>query len=278
MKNGVKEKQNSADKQLAYIPGAEPSARIDAGWWLVLLALVTVILLVLVSPTPYLDIVLFVRDGIWITILVTVISFVLTLGLGLLGALGRLSNNKVISGIATLYVELIRGIPLLVQLIWWYFAFPVVVQNLGNLFRLQFLIEYQANALLMAILGMTFCYGAYLTEIYRAGIQSIPKGQTEAAKSLGMNYFQSMRYIILPQAIRVVLPPVGNEFISMLKDSSLVSVVAVADLTRRGREYMSSHFNPIEVWSIAALIYLLMTLLSARVVAAIEKNTRTTER
>ncbi len=90
----------------------------------------------------------------------------------------------------------------------------------------------------MAILGLTFCYAAYMAEIYRAGIQSIPKGQMEAARSLGMSHVEAMRYVILPQAIRVILPPVGNEFISLLKDSSLVSVVAVADITRRGREFM----------------------------------------
>jgi polar amino acid transport system permease protein len=130
----------------------------------------------------------------------------------------------------------------------------------------------------MSIIGLTFCYGAYMSEIYRAGIQSIPKGQMEAAKSLGMNYFQSMRYIILPQAIRVILPPVGNEFIALLKDSSLVSAVAVADLTRRGREFMSSNFNPIETWTMVALVYLIMTLFAARIASYIEKRAHVAER
>ncbi len=112
-----------------------------------------------------------------------------------------------------------------------------------------------------------------MSEIYRAGIQSVPKGQVEAARSLGMTHYQSMRHVILPQAIRVILPPIGNEFISLLKDSSLVSVVAVADLTRRGREFMATHFNPIEVWTIVALLYLIMTLFSARIVSWIEKKT-----
>jgi polar amino acid transport system permease protein len=113
-----------------------------------------------------------------------------------------------------------------------------------------------------------------MAEIYRAGIQSIPKGQMEAARSLGMSHIEAMRYIILPQAIRVILPPVGNEFISLLKDSSLVSVVAVADITRRGREFMAANFIPIETWSMVALIYLTMTLFSARVVTYIEHKTR----
>ena len=130
----------------------------------------------------------------------------------------------------------------------------------------------------MAILGLTFCYAAYMSEIYRAGIQSISKGQNEAARSLGMTLGQAMRYIILPQAVRVILPPVGNEFISLLKDSSLVSVVSVADMTRRGREFMASNFLPIETWLMVALLYLVMTLISARIVAWIERKTRTEER
>jgi len=198
----------------------------------------------------------------------------LILIVGMLGGLGRLSRNWVIHGIATLYVEIIRGIPLLVQLIWWYFAFPIVIQQLGRWLHIAAMANYQANAIFTAILGLAVCYGAYMSEIYRAGIQSIPKGQVEAAHSLGMTPFQSMRHVILPQAVRVVLPPVGNELIALLKDSCLVSVVAVADLTRRGREFMAVHFNPIEVWTMVALLYLVMTLFSARGVAWIEKKTR----
>lgn len=126
----------------------------------------------------------------------------------------------------------------------------------------------------MAILGLTFCYAAYMSEVYRAGIQSISKGQMEAARSLGMNYFQAMRYIILPQAIRVILPPVGNEFITLLKDSSLVSVVAVADITRRGREFMAANFIPVQTWVMVALLYLVLTLFSARIVTWIERKTK----
>jgi len=133
---------------------------------------------------------------------------------------------------------------------------------------------FQADPVVMAITGLVFCFGAYMSEIYRAGIQSIPRGQMEAARSLGMTYFQSMRHVVLPQAVRVILPPIGNEFIALLKDSSLVSVVAVADLTRRGREYASIHFDPIEVWMLVALLYLIMTLFSARVVNWIEKKTK----
>ncbi|HWQ83684.1 MAG TPA: amino acid ABC transporter permease [Anaerolineales bacterium] len=262
------------EKALAYVPGAEPSARIDAWWGLVLLVVVLIIVMVVGQPDPYRRILLFVRDGLWVTIYITALSFLFTLIAGLIGGLGRLSKNRLVFAVSTLYVELIRGIPLMVQLIWWYFAFPAILKSFGQARGIPALANYSANANAMAIIGLTICYGAYMSEIYRAGIQSIPNGQMEAARSLGMTYFQSMRFVILPQAVRVVLPPVGNEFVAMLKDSSLVSVVAVADLTRRGREFMSVNFNPIEVWSLVALIYLVMTLFSARVVSGIEKRTR----
>ncbi|MBN2388080.1 MAG: amino acid ABC transporter permease [Anaerolineales bacterium] len=217
---------------------------------------------------PYPSMLVFMRGGIRITVLVTVSAFILTLVVGLFGGLGRLSKSKIVFGISTFYVEIVRGIPLLVQLIWWYFAFPVMIQR-------TIWPSYQANPVAMSILGLVFCYGAYMSEIYRAGIQSIPKGQMEAALSLGMSRFQALRHIIVPQAIRVILPPMGNEFIALLKDSSLVSAVAVVDLTRRGREYMAAHFNPIEVWVLVAILYLIMTIFSARIVALIERKTRT---
>ena len=262
------------EKELNHIPGAEPSTHLDAWWWLVAAVAGLIAILAIFKPDPYWRIILFVRDGIFITVLITVVSFVLMLFVGMLGGLGRISKNKVIHLITTLYVELVRGVPLLVQLIWWYFAFPVVIQQIGIWTHLSFMANYRPNAVVLAIFGFVFCYGAYMSEIFRAGIQSIPKGQMEAARSLGMSYFQSMRHIVLPQAIRVILPPVGNEFIALLKDSSLVSAVALADLTRRGREFMSANFNPIEVWTMIALLYLVMTLFSARIVNYIERRTK----
>lgn len=240
---------------------------------MVLVVGITVLLLI-IRPDPFWNILQFVEDGIVVTVLVTLISFVLVLIIGMVGGLGRLAQNRFIYLISTLYVELVRGVPLLVQLMAWYFAAPVIIQSLGKALGIASLETYQADPVIMAIVGLVVCYGAYMSEIYRAGIQSIPKGQMEAARSLGMTYFQSMHHVVLPQAVRVILPPIGNEFIALLKDSSLVSVVAVADLTRRGREYSAVHFNPIEVWALVALLYLIMTLFSARVVNWIEKKTR----
>jgi len=266
-------KPTPSGSRLAYIPGAEPLTRIDPWWGLVVLVIGLTVILVTVKADPFWRILLFVRDGIIVTVFITVMSFMFILVVGMIGGLGRLSRNPFIRGVATLYVEIVRGIPLLVQLIWWYFAFPIVIQGIGQWLNIAALANYRANAIFTAITGLTVCYGAYMSEIYRAGIQSIPKGQTEAARSLGMTPFQSMRHVILPQAVRVVLPPVGNEFIALLKDSCLVSVVAVADLTRRGREFMAVNFNPIEVWTMVALLYLIMTLFSSRGVAWIEKKT-----
>jgi len=261
-------------KILAKVPGAEDSAKMDPWWWMLVGVIVIIILLIVTNPTLYGTMFNFFLDGIGVTLEVTVLSFVFVLVLGLIGGLGRLSTNWFIHGIASIYVEIVRGIPLLVQLFFWYFAFPQVVQQIGVAINNYGLANYQANPLFWAVFGLTFCYGAYMSEIYRAGIQSISIGQMEAARSLGMTYVQAMRYVIIPQAIRVIMPPIGNEFISLLKDSSLVSQVAIADLTRLGREYAGAHYISIPVWTMVALIYLVMTLLSARIVSWIERRSK----
>jgi polar amino acid transport system permease protein len=268
----------SVEKEIANIPGAEPSARIDAWWGLVLAIFILVVILCIVQPDPYLKMVKFMSDGIVVTILITLISFVLILITGLFGSLARISKNPLFRGGSTVYVEVMRGIPLMVQLFWWYFAFPAIIQSIGDNFNIKFLSNYKANGNVMAVIGLTICYGAYMTEIYRAGIQSISRGQMEAARSLGMTYIQAMRYIILPQAIRVILPPVGNEFTALLKDTSLVSVVVVYDMTRRAKEFISTNFNPISGWTMLALVYLILTLFSTRIASAIERKYSTKQR
>ncbi len=254
--------------------GGTSKERFDR-WWILFFAVIILILFLVVNkPDPFRRILFFVSDGIGVTVFTTLISFVLVLIFGLIAGLGRLSKVAIIRGIATVYVEIIRGIPLLVQLMFWYFAFPSVIQGIGSSLSISSMANYRANPIFMAILGLTFCYAAYMSEVYRAGIQSISKGQMEAARSLGMTYIQAMRYVILPQAFRVILPPVGNEFITLLKDSSLVSVVAVADITRRGREFMAANFIPVQTWVMVALLYLVLTLFSARIVNWIEHKTR----
>jgi polar amino acid transport system permease protein len=262
----------AGESELNLIPGNELTSRMDAWWWLVGAVALVIILLIVFRPDPYRYILLFVRDGLLTTILLTVVSFVFILLVGIIGGLGRIAKNPLIHFVASMYVEIFRGIPLLVQLIWWYFAAPVAVRNFGSLIHFQPFADYQSNAFVLAVVGLVICYGAYMSEIFRAGIESIPKGQVEAARSQGMTYLQAMRHVVLPQAIRVVMPPVGNEFIMLIKDTSLVSAVAMADLTRRGREYMSAHFNPIETWTMIALLYLVMTLFFTRIIDWLEKK------
>lgn len=248
-------------------------------WWLLFVGVVALTAwLIQTRPDPYRRIYVFLQDGLQVTVSITVVSFLCILLVGLIGGLGRISKNSLVRGIASAYVEVVRGIPLLVQLMFIYYASPIVIRSIGLQLASAWpalsarLVSIRINPFGAAVAGLTICYGAYMSEIFRAGIESIPKGQMEAARSLGMSYFQAMRHVILPQAVRVILPPVGNEFVALLKDSSLVSVVAVADMTRRGREFMAATFMALETWLMVALVYLVMTLLLSRLVAHFEKQ------
>ena len=241
----------------ALIPEKEQRATFTAWRISFFGAIALLVLLPLISPEPYRRIITFLPDGIMMTFIVTILSIVFALIVGLLTGLGRISRIKIINRIATVYVEVVRGIPLLVQLFYIYYA-------LGKIVRVPRLVA--------AVTAMTFCYGAYLGEIFRAGIQAIPKGQMEAALAIGMSRSQAMRHIILPQTIRVVLPPVGNEFIALLKDSSLVSILAVADLLRRGREFASKTFYYFETYTVVALVYLVITLFLSKLVSLMEER------
>lgn len=248
-------------------------------WWLLVLAVLAIIVFMIgVMAKPYAEIWNFVKDGIAVTLRISVTSFFTILIVGMLGGLGRISGNRIVRGASSLYVEVVRGIPLLVWLLYIWFALPQVLQAVGGALTSvapgvgAWLTGLRIDPFVAAVIGFTVCYGAYMTEIFRAGIESISKGQMEAARSLGMGYAQAMRYIVLPQAIRVILPPVGNEFVTLLKDSSLVSVLAVSDLTRRGREYVARSFLSFETFTMIALIYLLMTLIFTRLARWLEQR------
>jgi polar amino acid transport system permease protein len=213
------------------------------------------IFLVIYSPDPYRNIIRFLPDGILRTFQVTVLSIMLALLIGIIAGLGRVSRVRVVNRVATVYVEVIRGIPLLVQIFYIYYA-------LGRLVKIPDITS--------AIIAMAVCYGAYLGEIIRAGIQAIPQGQMEAALALGFSRGKAMRHIILPQTLKVVLPPLGNEFIALLKDSSLVSILAVSDLLRRGREFASRTFEYFETYTVVALVYLILTLFFSWLVGMME--------
>jgi polar amino acid transport system permease protein len=231
-------------------------------------------------------------QGVYTTLRITLFSYLIATVIGLLAGLARVSKNVILFNVSTLYVELVRGIPLVVLLLYFAFAlfplFVTAVTDLGtwgvgllpNSGFFQSLAVFSIRAVPMegrAIIALGFGYGAYEAEVFRAGIQSIGKGQTEAARSLGMTYFQSMRFIILPQAVRRVLPPLGNDFIACLKDSSLATVLAVDELTQLGRMLRAANFRVLETFNVVAFLYLSMTLLLSGAVRWLEKKMKIEE-
>jgi amine acid ABC transporter, permease protein, 3-TM region, His/Glu/Gln/Arg/opine family len=190
----------------------------------------------------------------------TVVTLILGSLLGIILALLKLSKNIVINSLASFYTWVFRGTPLLLQLFFFYYALPTLNKNLS-------MDQFSA-----AVLGLSLNCGAYMAEIIRGGIISIDKGQFEASKALGFNYFQTMIKIILPQTLRVIIPPVGNEFIAMLKDTSLVSSIALVDLMRSAQQIGSSSFKYPEMFLTAAALYLLMTTIFTTLFTFVEKK------
>jgi len=210
---------------------------------------------IFIESIPYL------LRGALVTLRLSIISVGIGVVLGLFIGLARISKRYIFRIPATLYVEVIRGTPLLMQLLIIYYALPSFGINLG--------------AITAAIVGLSINSAAYTGEIFRGGIQSIEKGQMEAARSLGMSYFQAMRYVILPQAFRRILPPLTNEFVSMLKESSIASTLAVTELLRAGREIVAWKANVFSPFLGVTIIYLLMTLPLTRLSIWMEKRLKT---
>ena len=202
--------------------------------------------------------------GAGITIQITALSVGFGMLIGLFMSIARLSSVRFLKILASMYVDFIRGTPLLVQIFLIYFAMPMLTGA-------------RIDPFLAAITACSINSGAYIAEIFRAGIQSIDKGQMEAGRSLGMSWAQTMRYVIVPQAFKRVIPPLGNEFIAMLKDSSLVSVIGFEELTRRGQLIIASTYSPFEIWLAVAFIYLVMTLAISRLVSYLEVRYRVNE-
>jgi His/Glu/Gln/Arg/opine family amino acid ABC transporter permease subunit len=207
----------------------------------------------------------FLLNGLYFTFLITVFSIIGALVCGLIAALLRLSRLPVISQLVRLYIDFFRGTPVLVQLIWIYYALPIVT---GISF----------SALVSAIVTLSLNMGAFLGEIFRAGIQSIDRGQREAAFVLGLDYGQTMREIVLPQALARMLPPIGSSLIIILKDSSLASFIAVSELTYQGTVLQASTFRPIEILTVVALIYFFLNLPLTWLVEYLERRTGVRER
>jgi polar amino acid transport system permease protein len=225
-------------------------------WWLlIILAIIGLMSLQIVFDPIYRDIFETILQGLGTTLYVTAVAFVFSLLLGLLLGLGRVSRNVVLRNLAITYIEFIRGVPILVLIFTISFAVvPLISRSFG----------LESNAISFvtrAIIALVLIYGAYVAEIFRAGIESIGRGQMEAARSLGMSHVQAMRYIILPQAIRNVMPALGNDLIALLKDSSLVSVLGVREMTQVARLSVSTTFRYEETYFILTLFYLTLTLL-----------------
>lgn len=203
--------------------------------------------------------------GAGVTIKITALSVALGVVIGLFVGIARISRIKLLRVLAAIYVDFFRGTPLLVQIFLVYFALPVITGQ-------------RVDPFVAAIGSCGINSGAYVAEIFRAGIQSIDKGQMEAGRSLGMTWVQTMRYIIVPQAFKRVIPPLGNEFITLLKDSSLVSVIGFEELTRRGQLIIAKTYGSLEIWLSVAVIYLAMTLTISRFVAYLERRYKTDDR
>ena len=203
-------------------------------------------------------------QGALVTLEITALAVGLGLVFGLVAALAQLSKFAPLRLIAKVYVDFIRGTPLLVQIFIIYFALPVVI-------------GHRIDPFFAAVAACSINSGAYVAEIFRAGIQSIDIGQMRAGLSLGMKWTMTMRYIILPQAFKRIIPPLGNEFIAMLKDSSLVSVIGFEELTRSGQLIIAETYGSLEIWSAVAIIYLVMTLTITRIVSVLEKKFRASD-
>ena len=224
-------------------------------WWLVIIIGFLVVMgFFIITDEETREAFLFILPGIWITLQITLFGFALALILGLMAGLGRISKNVVVRNLAITYVEFIRGVPTLVLILTLAFVLVPAITNAVGINNRDVSIE------LRAILALAIIYGAFLAEVFRAGIESVHRGQMEAARSLGMSYRQAMQHIILPQAIRNILPALGNDFIAMLKDSSLASVLAVRELTQRARLHAGSTFRFPESYLVLTFCYLSMTL------------------
>jgi len=261
-------------------------------WWFVAMILIAIWVFSIILTNPdYNEAFNFIKVGLKITIQTALTAYGFALILGLIAGLGRLSSNVLFNNLARLYVEMIRGIPILVLI--FFIALvgvPAVVNGLNSFgewlgtkgispLAAVFTAFNNQNISMnvRAIVALAVTYGAYLAEIFRAGIQSIEHGQMEAARSLGMSYSQAMRHIILPQAIRNVLPALGNDFVAMVKDSSLVSVLAVRDITQVSRLYAGSTFRFREAYVTLSVMYLTMTVLLSLLVQAIERRLRSND-
>ena len=238
-------------------------------WWLLIILSIILFMLVRIIVDPlYRSIFDTIQQGLATTLSVTAIAFVFSLVFGLILGLGRVSTNPILRNLAITYIEFIRGVPILVLIFTISFALvPLIVRTIG-------LPNSAISLTARAIIALVLIYGAYIAEIFRAGIESIGPGQMEAGRSLGMTRRQTMQYVILPQAVRNILPAIGNDLIALLKDSSLISVLGVREITQVSRLSVSTTFRYEETYFILTLFYLSMTLLLSLILQWIQHRVR----
>lgn len=262
-------------------------------WWALILAVAGLWIGILIAQDDlYSNIFNQLSEGVITTLKVSFIAYGAALVIGLIlgvirsqrprprkGLIPRIFSiiHAIIYHIATLFVEIMRGLPVLIVLL--IFAFVVIPEFKSYMLEAHDIeIKFRSTSVETAIIALAATYGAFLSEVFRAGIQSIGKGQVEAAQSLGMTYMQTMRHIVLPQAVRRVLPPLGNDFIAMIKDSSLVAILAIRDVTQIAKVYSGSTFKYLETYLTVAVIYLTMTILGSLLVKFIENQVQIEER
>ncbi len=206
-------------------------------------------------------------QGLWLTLKVSIIAIFFGILIGLFTGIARISSNPALKWSAITYIEIIRGSPLLVQIFIWYFVLGTLLNNLLATRGIN-----QIPPLWFGVAALACFTGAYVAEMVRAGIQSIHRGQTEAARSLGMTYVKSMRHVILPQALRRILPPLAGQFISLIKDSSLLGIIAIRELTKATREVVTTSLQPFELWFVCALLYLVLTFSLSMLLQYLERR------
>jgi His/Glu/Gln/Arg/opine family amino acid ABC transporter permease subunit len=256
-----------------------PDQDSDFPYWLLLLAGVGLYLFwQVVANELYAQVLRTLVKGIGITIFVTVVSFALASALGLALALAALSHSIVLRQIARTYVEVIRGIPIIVLLLYVAFVLaPAMVVAWNWLTSPAGFDPWRTRdfpLLWRAIIALTIAYSAFLAEVFRAGLRSVDRGQIEAAQALGLNGWQRFRHVVFPQAFRTILPPLGNDFVAMVKDSSLVSVLGVSDITQLGKVTAAGNFRYFETYNVVALVYLTMTITLSLVLRRLERRMR----
>ncbi len=259
-------------------------------WWAFLIMLAGVILLYnFLTNETYSKIIAFLIEGVQVTAMAALSAYSIALLLGLTTALMQLSGNVVVRNFAQLYVQIIRGVPILVQILYWGFvvgpaivtginAVGVWLAEIGLLGPTNFLATYKMEFILRGIFALAFSYGAFSSEIFRAGLQSIERGQREAASALGLSWFQSFRFVVLPQALRRILPPLGNDFIAMIKETSLLSALGVGDITQLGKKYGAASFLYLQTYNTVGFLYLSLTLILSSGVRFMEKRLKTDQR